>query len=172
MRDIIRLLKRTYSLNLSISRWFNFLHILRLSCLWGHTDIWKNRIQVYTGKAKYESTENQKYLTSWFWFWYRPNTDRIPPLCEIVYAIGKQHPKYKHTFFTCPRIPLTVRTAAPSNLAISRSEVNMSLISAVFLKILQGYPTSFIFFTIRAAWLNSSTSPVPVILNAAWTISN
>lgn len=73
-----------------------------------------------------------------------------------------------HTFLTWPRIPLTVRTAAPSNLAISRSDVNMSLINAVFLKILHGWPTSLIFFIIRAAWLNSRTTPVAVIRNAAW----
>lgn len=74
----------------------------------------------------------------------------------------------KPTFFTCPRIPLTVRIAAPSNRATSRSEVNISLMRAVFLNILQGQPTSLIFFTIRAAWLNSSTYAVAMMRNAAW----
>lgn len=41
-----------------------------------------------------------------------------------------------HTFFIWPRIPLTVRRAAPSNRATSKLEVNMSFTNAVFLKIL------------------------------------
>jgi len=65
-------------------------------------------------------------------------------------------------------MPLTVRTDEPSNRAISRSEVNMSLINAVFFLILHGVPTSLIFFTIRAWWLNSRTTEVAVILNPAW----
>uniref|UniRef100_A0A0A9EAB8 Uncharacterized protein n=1 Tax=Arundo donax TaxID=35708 RepID=A0A0A9EAB8_ARUDO len=58
-------------------------------------------------------------------------------------------------FLTCPRIPLTVRMAAPSNLATSKSDVNIPLIRAVFLNILHGTPVSLIFFTIRAVLLNS-----------------
>lgn len=69
------------------------------------------------------------------------------------------------TFLTCPRIPLTVRMAAPSNLATSKSDVNIPLISAVFLNILHGVPVSLIFFTILAVLLNSWTHPVAVILN-------
>lgn len=100
--------------------------------------------------------------------------------CDLTYACDdknttcsllsvsppKAHTGNMFTFLTCPRIPLTVLTAAPSNLAISRSDVNMSLIRAVFLKILHGWPTSLIFFTIRTAWLNSNTEPVAVIRNA------
>lgn len=59
------------------------------------------------------------------------------------------------TFLTCPLIPLTVRMAAPSNLAISKSDVNIPLIRAVFLYILHGVPVSLIFFTILAVLLNS-----------------
>jgi len=37
---------------------------------------------------------------------------------------------------TWPRMPLTVRSAAPSNFAHSIAELNMPLMNAVFLKIL------------------------------------
>lgn len=45
---------------------------------------------------------------------------------------------YFNTFFICPRIPLTVLTAAPSNRATSKEDVNMSLMNAVFLNTLYG----------------------------------
>mmetsp|Transcript_26152 Transcript_26152/g.83764 ORF Transcript_26152/g.83764 Transcript_26152/m.83764 type:complete len:357 (+) Transcript_26152:190-1260(+) len=61
---------------------------------------------------------------------------------------------------TWPRTPETVRRAAPSNFATSSAEVNMSLMKAVFLKTLNGEPTSFSFLTTLRFAATSSTTPV------------
>ena len=45
-------------------------------------------------------------------------------------------------FLTWPRMPDTVRMFAPSNLATSSAELNMSLMNAVFLKTLNGRPVN------------------------------
>ena len=61
---------------------------------------------------------------------------------------------------TCPRMPETVRMAAPSNLATSREELNMPLTKAVCLKTLKGVPTSLSFLTILMWASSSKTTPV------------
>jgi hypothetical protein len=71
------------------------------------------------------------------------------------------------TFLICPRMPLTVRTAAPSNRATSNADVNISFTKAVFLNILYGYPTSFNFLTTETDWSWSRTTPVALIRNVA-----
>ena len=63
-------------------------------------------------------------------------------------------------FLICPRIPDTVLMLAPSNLATSSAELNMSLMNAVFLKILYGTPVSLSFLTILVDRSTSSTTPV------------
>ena len=62
-----------------------------------------------------------------------------------------------------PRMPDTVCTAAPSNLATSSDELNMSLMYAVFLYTLNGSPTSLSFFTTFTAASSSRTTPVAEI---------
>ena len=63
-------------------------------------------------------------------------------------------------FFICPRMPLTVRTVAPSNLATSISELNIPSMKAVCLKIFTGWPTSLSFFFTGNVASASRTTPV------------
>lgn len=64
------------------------------------------------------------------------------------------------TFLMVPRMPETVRTEAPSNLATSSWEVNMPETKAVWRAILTGVPTSFSFLTTFGAASSPSTTPV------------
>ena len=63
-------------------------------------------------------------------------------------------------FLSWPRTPDTVRMAAPSNLATSSDELNMSFTNAVFLCTLKGVPTSLSFLTMLRLASSSSTTPV------------
>jgi len=63
-------------------------------------------------------------------------------------------------FLICPRTPETVRILAPSNLATSRSELNIPWTKAVFLKTLAGVPTSLSFFCTAREASSSRTTPV------------
>ena len=54
---------------------------------------------------------------------------------------------------------------APSNLAISREVVNMSLMKAVFLKILTGIPVSLSFLTMVVDSSTERTTPVAATRN-------
>ena len=65
----------------------------------------------------------------------------------------------------CPRTPDTVRIAAPSNFAISRAEVNISRMKAVFLNIFTGVPVNFSFLTISLDLSTLRTTPVAATLN-------
>ena len=67
------------------------------------------------------------------------------------------------TFLIVPRMPDTVRTEAPSNLATSSWLVNMPVMKAVWRAILKGVPTSFSFLTTFGAASNPSTTPVALI---------
>lgn len=81
-----------------------------------------------------------------------------------------------HLCLICPRMPETVWILTPSKRATSMDELNMSLMNAVFLKILKGclhvvvatrrYPTSFSFFTTRKCSFCSSTVPVAAMRNS------
>mmetsp|Transcript_11596 Transcript_11596/g.32574 ORF Transcript_11596/g.32574 Transcript_11596/m.32574 type:complete len:302 (-) Transcript_11596:47-952(-) len=70
-------------------------------------------------------------------------------------------------FLTVPRMPETVRTEAPSNLATSSWELNMPSRKAVFFMILKGVPTSLSFFTTRTEWSSCRTVPVAATLQPA-----
>jgi hypothetical protein len=59
---------------------------------------------------------------------------------------------------------------APSNLATSSAEVNMSFMNAVFRKTLKGAPVSFNFLTISTFWSSSRTTPVAAIRKLALTL--
>lgn len=60
-------------------------------------------------------------------------------------------------------MPETVLSFAPSSLATSSAELNMPLMKAVFLKTLDGVPTSFSFLTTETVELISSAVPVSEI---------
>lgn len=69
----------------------------------------------------------------------------------------------QRTFLMVPRMPDTVRTVAPSNLAASSWLLNMPPTKAWWRAILKGVPTSFSFLTTLGAASRPSTTPVALI---------
>eukprot|EP00732_Lithocolla_globosa_P005601 Lithocolla_globosa_v1_NODE_5877_length_1171_cov_4.145161.p2 type:complete len:112 gc:universal NODE_5877_length_1171_cov_4.145161:536-871(+) len=63
-------------------------------------------------------------------------------------------------FLTMPRMPETVRMAAPSKRATSNADVNIDLMKAVFLNTLVGSPVSLSFLTVLKDLSTSTTEPV------------
>ena len=70
-------------------------------------------------------------------------------------------------FLTVPRMPETVRSDAPWNLATSSALLNMPVMNAVFLYTLEGVPTSLSFFITFTAWSTSSTTAVAAMRKLA-----
>mmetsp|Transcript_35611 Transcript_35611/g.94216 ORF Transcript_35611/g.94216 Transcript_35611/m.94216 type:complete len:393 (-) Transcript_35611:1635-2813(-) len=74
--------------------------------------------------------------------------------------VARKQPLVPSAFLISPLMPLTVWIFECAYLATSRSELNMFLTKAVFLKILYGSPTSFNFFTMLKFGADSRTPPV------------
>ncbi len=98
---------------------------------------WSSLAGNYSGPtARSATTSESGTYTTWLC-----NVNTIENIQQL-WVIGwkllelQTHAANGTTFLIWPRMPLTVRTAAPSKRATSNADVNISLMNAVFLKIL------------------------------------
>mmetsp|Transcript_11490 Transcript_11490/g.49063 ORF Transcript_11490/g.49063 Transcript_11490/m.49063 type:complete len:673 (+) Transcript_11490:610-2628(+) len=92
---------------------------------------------------------------------------RGPPFSSAPFATPFSAAPALTAFLTVPRMPETVRSDAPSNLATSSALLNMPVMNAVFLYTLEGVPTSLSFFITFMAWSTSNTTAVAAMRKLA-----